>query len=183
MVDRLAALLAAAGGAYFAAFMILVLVAPPAEGSAPYYALLYGIPIAMAATTIGIGGLSLGWLGGDGVARGLGIISAVAAAGITLAILYLYFVGDLGMNAVDLLFPAFAVATGLVGARIVFRHRDRLPGLLLSAGWIAAAAWLIALFGPGDASATPVTFGLVMLAWGLVGLLRLRPSAHVVATA
>ena len=183
MLDRLAALLTAAGGAYFAALMLLILVAQPPEDSQSGYALLLGIPIAMVAITIGIGGLSLGWLGHDGLARGLGLINAAAAAGITLAILYLFFVGDLGWSMLDLLFPMFAVTTGLVGARLVTSQRDRLPGLLLLAGWIGAAAWLIALVGRGDGGADALTFGLVTIAWGLVGLMRLRPSAPIATTA
>lgn len=182
MVDRLAALSTAAGGIYFAALLAISLVASPPE-SGPAYVLLLGIPFAMAALALGIAGL-LGRPGGDAVGRVLGLVTSGLAAGITLAILYLFFLGGEGMAAASLLFPGFAAATGLLGLRLT-RLRDRLAGVvLLAAGIIASAAWLSAsLRSDGPGPATALTFGIVTVAWGIVGLLRLRSPAPIATIA
>lgn len=114
MVDRLLALLAAAGGIFFAALMAISLVASPPESGLGYVVLL-GVPIAMAALALGIAGLSLSRSGADTVGRALGLATSGLAAGIALAVLYLFFVGEEGIAAALLLLPGFAVATGLPG--------------------------------------------------------------------
>jgi hypothetical protein len=183
MVDRLAALLTAAGGIYFAALMAVILVASPPEDGPAYIAALLVVPVAMAALTLGIAGLSLSRSGGDMVGRALGLVASALAGGITLAILYLFLVGDAGWDALMALFAGFAAVTGLVGLRIALSQRDRLPGaVLLVAGAIATVLWLTAMLpGTGPADVTTLNFGIVTVAWGIVGLLRLRPTR--VATA
>lgn len=184
MVDRLGALLTAAGGIYFAALMAVSLVAPPSQNSPAYVALL-GVPIAMAALALGIAGLSLGRSGGDAVARALGLATSALAAGITLAILYLFFVGDAGWDTLMALFAGFAAATGLLGLRITLSQRDRLPGVaLLAAGAVASAVWLtVMLPADGPPDVTALNFGIVTVAWGIVGLLRLRVPTPIATTA
>lgn len=182
MVDRLAALLTAAGGILFTGLIAAVVLGRPAEGLA-YPIWLWGFPIAMAAISAGIAGLSLGSLGGDILGRGLGLLVSALGAGITLSLLYLFSGGDEGTGAVAILFPGFALATGLVGLRIVLAHRDRAAGLvLLAAGAIASSSWLIAALLPTVAwGVNLVNVAIATSAWGLVGLLSLRPTR--VATA
>ncbi len=185
MVDRPAALLTAAGGIYFAALMAVTLVAAvPEEGSLAYVALLV-VPIAMAALALGIVGLSLGSPNTDTVARALGLLTGALAGGVTLAILYLFLVGDAGWDTLIALFLGFATATGLVGLRISLSQRDRLEGVvLLAAGAFATLAWLVAMLpADGPADVTALDFGIVTAAWGVVGLLRLRSRAPIATTA
>ena len=187
MVDRLFALLTAAAGIYFAALMAITLVASPPtpEEGGPAYVALLVVPIAMAALALGIAGLSLGRMGANAIDRALGLVASVFAIGITLAILYLFFIGDLGWDVLMAVFPGFAVATGLVGLRITLSRRDRLPGVvLLAAGATASVMWLAAMLaanGPPDVTA--LNFGIVTGAWGLVGLLKLRSPTPIVITA
>jgi hypothetical protein len=186
MVDRLAALLTAAGGTLFAALMVIVVVAPPQEDNPTYIAWLLGLPMAMALLALGIAGLSLGWLGGDPIGRALGLVASGLAALTTLSILYLYFVGEEGFEAAILLLPGFAVASGMVGLRIALLRHDGLAGLVLvAAGVLASGGWLLmALLFSGAASVVaPLNVGIATVAWGFVGLLRLRPRPLATATA
>jgi hypothetical protein len=184
MVDRLAALLTAAGGAFFTILMVLAMSAPPPETSTLYTAWLLGIPVAMAALALGIAGLSLGWLRDDPIERMLGLATSGFAGGILIAILFLFFVGDAGYDAAMFVFPGFAVATGLVGLRIALSRRDRLPGgVLLAAGAIATSTWVGAVLTNGSPEVTALSFGIVTVAWGLVGLARLRSGSPIAATA
>jgi len=181
MIDRLAALLTAAGGIVFAGFILVILVASPAEGSSAEFVLLMSFPIAMAAVGIGIAGLSLSWLGRDPLGRLLGLVASAFAAGITLSILYLFFVGDAGFDALDVLFPGFAIATGLLGLRNVLLQQERRAGLvLLVAGAVGSVLWLSAALLPlpdvAQEDITSVNFVIATVAWGLVGMLRLRSA-------
>ncbi len=183
MVDRLSALLTAAGGILFTGLIVVVALDPPAENSPVYPAWLWGFPIAMAAISAGIAGLSLGWLSRDATGRGLGLVVSAFGAGIALSLLELYFGSPGAVGGIAILFPGFAVVTGLVGLRIVLAHRDRPAGLvLLAAGAIASASWLIAALLPTVAwEVDLLNVAIATSAWGLVGLLRLRPTR--VATA
>lgn len=177
VVDRLAALLTAVGGAYLAALVFVDEVAPPLDDRAF---------IAVAALAGGIAGLSLGWLGRDPVGRALGLVASALAIGLMLeTINFNSGVWEQGSwDAFVLMLQGFAAVSGLVGLRVVLMKRNLIAGLVLVAmGAIASVLWLIARPPGGSVDVTAHNFVLAMVAWSVVGLLGLRSRAPITAMA
>ncbi len=93
--------------------------------------------------------------------------------------------GDVAWAPLSLLMPAFALASGLLGLRMLTAGPEtRLQGALLTAGLVAAVAWTIGWYlegpsttGSAQEMATLVqtlAFGVLSVGWLAVGLLDLR---------
>ena len=194
MLDRLAPLAIVLGGVFLAMFIVVFLAAGSPEGypsSGLMLLLFYVVPFAVGVLAIGIGGSALGRLGRDPVARALGLLASAFGLALAAAIFALFFVGDVAWASLSLLMPAFALASGLLGLRMLTAGPDaRLQGMLLTAGLVAAFAWVVGWYLDGSSAAgsaqemasvvQTVGFGVLSVGWlavGLLDLLRDRASA------
>jgi len=188
MLDRLAPLAIVLGGIYLAIFVavIVALGLPEGPGSGALLVLLfYIVPFAVGLLAIGIGGVALGRLGRDRVARGLGLLTSAFGVALAAAIALLFFVGDVAWAPLSLLVPALALSSGLLGLRMLAANPEaRLQGVLLAAGLVAAFAWAVGWY-LSESSATiaasetagliqTVGFAVLPISWLAVGLLELR---------
>lgn len=194
MLDRLAPVAIVLGGVFMATFIVLFLAVGSPEGpdSGGLLPLFYIVPFAVGVLAVGIGGIALGRLGRDPVARGLGLLASASGLVLAVAILLLFVVGDIAWASLSIVMPAFALASGLLGLRMLATGTDaRLQGGLLLAGLVAAGAWTVGWY-LGEASASgssaqamagliqTLGFGITFVGWLAVGLLGLRgntPSA------
>ncbi len=188
MLDRLAPLAIVLGGVFLAMFIAVFLAAGSPEGypsSGLMLLLFYIVPIAVGILAIGIAGISLRRLSDDPVARGLGLLASAFGLALAGAILALFFVGGVAWASLSLLMPTFALASGLLGLRmLVASPGARLKGLLLTAGLVAAFAWTVGWYLEGSSvtrSAQEMAsllqtlgFGVLFVGWLAVGLLDLR---------
>lgn len=192
MLDRLAPLAIVLGGLFVATFIAVFLAAgsPPGyEVAGPMLIFFYIVPFAVGLLAGGIGGIALGRLGRDPVARGLGLLASASGLALAVAILLLFTVGDAAWAPLSLTMPAFALASGLLGLRILTAGTGpRLQGVLLTAGLAAALAWTVGWY-LGESSAAfsaqrtaeiiqTVGFGVVFAGWLTAGLLDLRGEAR-----
>jgi hypothetical protein len=188
MLDRLSPLAIVLGGVFLAMFIVVFLAAGSPEGpdsDGLMLLLFYVVPFAVGVLAVGIGGIALRRLGRDPVARVLGLLASAFGLALAAAIFVLFFMGDVAWAPLSLLIPAFAVVSGLLGLRMLTaRPEARLQGVLLTAGLVAALAWLIGWYLEGS-SATGSTqemaslvqtlgFGVLCVGWLSVGLLDLR---------
>jgi|GEM_PF-2895965 len=196
MLDRLAPLAIVLGGVFLTFFAIAVVVGDATslpEDDPVVTVLFYVVPFAIGLLALGISGVSVTSLGHDRVARGLGLLTAALGLGLATAITYLFFVSDIGWDIIGLLIPSFALASGLLGLRLLANgSRARAQGLLLIGGLIAAGAWVVGAVMTANSSRVSVAdqaaaietlgFGILFVAWVLVGLLELRGKPVVAAT-
>jgi hypothetical protein len=188
MLNRLAPLAIVVGGVFLAMFIVVFLAAGSPEGpdsNGLMLLLFYVVPFAVGVLAIGIGGITLRRLGRDPVARLLGLLASASGLALAAAIFALFFVGDVAWAPLSLMMPAFALASGLLGLRMLTASTGaRLQGVLLTAGLIAAFAWTAGWY-LGASSATisaqqtasfiqTLGFGAVSVGWLAVGLLGLR---------
>ena len=187
MLDRLAPLAIVLGGVFLAMFIVVFLAAGSPEGypsSGLMLLLFYVVPFAVGVLAIGIGGSALGRLGRDPVARALGLLASAFGLALAAAIFALFFVGDVAWASLSLLMPAFALASGLLGLRMLTAGPDaRLQGMLLTAGLVAAFAWVVGWYLDGSSAAgsaqemasvvQTLGFGVLSVGWLAVGLLDL----------
>jgi hypothetical protein len=147
MLSRLAPLAIVLGGVFLAMFIAVFLAVGSPEGpdsSGLMLLAFYVVPIAVGLMAIGIAGIALGRLGRDPVARALGLLASAFGLALAAAIFALFFVGDVAWATLSLLIPAFALASGLLGLRMLTAGPEaRLKGVLLTAGLVAAFAWTI----------------------------------------
>jgi len=188
MLSRLAPLAIVLGGVFLAMFIAVFLAVGSPEGpdsSGLMLLAFYVVPIAVGLMAIGIAGIALGRLGRDPVARALGLLASAFGLALAAAIFALFFVGDVAWATLSLLIPAFALASGLLGLRMLTAGPEaRLKGVLLTAGLVAAFAWTIGWY-LSESSATSsaqemaalvqtLAFGVLSVGWLAVGLLDLR---------
>lgn len=188
MLDRLAPVAIVLGGTFLALFIIIFLALGSPEGPAANgltLSLFYVVPFAVGLLAIGIGGTALGRLGRDPVARALGLLASALALALAVTIMLLFSVGDIAWEPLSLLMPAFGLASGLLGLRLLaVGPGARLKGVLLTAGLVAAFAWTVGWYlGGSSAMASAqetaslvqtVGFGVLFVGWLAVGLLDLR---------
>jgi hypothetical protein len=188
MLDRLAPLAIVLGGTFLAMFIAVFLAAGSPAGYATsgiMLALFYIVPFAVGILAVGVGGLALGRLGRDPVARALGLLASAFGLALAAAIALLFLVGDVAWAPLSLMMPAFALSSGLLGLRLLTAGPEaRLQGVLLTAGLAAALAWTIGWYlGESSASVSAqemasliqtIGFGVVFVGWLAVGLLELR---------
>ena len=143
------------------------------------------MPFAVGLLAVGIGGVALGRLGPDPVARALGLVASAFGLGLAVAIFAMFSIGDIGWVWLSLLMPAFALASGLLGLRILTAGPEaRLQGVLLTAGLVAAFAWTVGWYVEGSSArgsaqemaslVQTLGFGVLFVGWLAVGLLELR---------
>ena len=188
MLDRLAPLAIVLGGVFLAMFIAVFLAAGSPEGypsSGLMLLLFYVVPIAVGLMAIGIAGIALGRLGRDPVARALGLLASAFGLAVAAAIFALFFVDGVAWATLSLLIPAFALASGLLGLRMLTAGPEaRLQGVLLTAGLVAAFAWTIGWYLEGSSTTSSaqematlvqtLAFGVLSVGWLAVGLLDLR---------
>ena len=188
MLDRLAPLAIVLGGAYLTILVVILIALGVPEGlpsSALLVLLLYVVPFAVGLLAVGIGGVALGRLWPDPVARALGLVASALGLGLAVAIFAMFFIGDIGWVWLSLLMPAFALASGLLGLRILTAGPEaRLQGVLLTAGLVAAFAWTVGWYLEGSSATSnaqemaslvqTLGFGVLFVGWLAVGLLELR---------
>ncbi len=191
MLNRLAPLAIVLGGVFLAMFILVIVVflaisSPEGPDTSGFVLLaFYVVPFAVGALAIGIAGITVRWLGGDPLSRALGLLASAFGLALAAAIFALFFVGDVAWAPLSLLMPAFALASGLLGLRMLTAARGaRLQGVLLTAGLVAAVAWTIGWYLEGSSVASgaqetasllqTLGFGLLCVGWVAVGLLDLR---------
>jgi hypothetical protein len=139
----------------------------------------------MGVLAVGIGGIALRRLGRDPVALVLGLLASAFGLALAAAIFALFHLDDVAWAPLSLLMPAFGLASGLLGLRILTaRPEGRLQGVLLTAGLVAALAWAIGWYLEGSSAsggaqevATLVQtlgFGVLCVGWLALGLIDLR---------
>jgi hypothetical protein len=192
MLDRLAPLAIVLGGMFLSIFVVVFLAVGSPEGpdsSGLMLLAFYVVPLAVGLLAIGIGGIALRRPGRDPVARGLGLLASASGLALAVAILLLFFVGDVAWTSLSLMMPAFALASGLLGLRMLTASTGaRLQSVLLTAGLIAAFAWTVGWYlGESSASVSAqqiasviqtLGFGVVFVGWLAVGLLDLRDDTR-----
>ncbi len=188
MLDRLAPLAIVLGGAYLTILVVMLIALGVPEGvpsNALLVLLLYVVPFAVGLLAVGIGGVALGRLGPDPVARALGLVASAFGLGLAVAIFAMFFIDGIGWVWLSLLMPAFALASGLLGLRILTAGPEvRLQGVLLTAGLVAAIAWAVGWYLEGSSATSSaqemasliqtIGFGVLFVGWLAVGLLDLR---------
>jgi hypothetical protein len=192
MLDRLAPLATVLGGVFVTTFIVVFLAAgSPAgyETDGLMLVLFYAVPLGVGLLSIGIGGIALGRLGEDPVARGLALLASASGLGLAVAIALLFLVGDAAWAPLSLAMPAFALASGLLGLRLLAAGAGaRLQGLLLTTGLVAAFAWTLGWYLEGSSATASahemaslvqtVGFGVVFVGWLTVGLVDLRDETR-----
>ncbi len=188
MLDRLSPLAIVLGGVFVTTFIVVFLAAGSPDGfdtDGLMLLLFYVVPLGVGLLAIGIGGMALRRLSEDPVARGLGLLASASGLALAVAISLLFFVGDVAWASLSLLMPAFALASGLLGLRILTaRPEARLQGVLLTAGLVAAFAWAVGWYVEGSSATSSAQemaslvqtlgFGVLFVGWLAVGLLELR---------
>jgi hypothetical protein len=193
VTDRLAPLTIVLGSAYMTIVAAVTLVNGATEGPGDdplTTTLFYGLPFAIVVLALGIGGFALGRPANDQLARGLGLLTSALGLAFAAAIFYLFFVGDIGWAVVQLVIPAFALSSGLLGLRLLTADPDaRLKGGLLVGGLVAVGAWGVAWYMTQSSARVTVEetaaliqllgLGLLFAGWLAVGLMELRGRASV----
>ena len=191
MLNRLAPLAIVLGGVFLAMFILVIVVflavsSPEGPDSSGLVLLaFYVVPFAVGALAIGIGGITLRRLAGDPISRALGLLASAFGLALAAAIFALFFVGNVAWAPLSPLMPAFALASGLLGLRMLTAGPGaRLQGTLLTAGLVAAVAWAIGWYLEGSSLASgsqemasllqTLGFGVLCVGWVAVGLLNLR---------